>query len=272
MNPLRGKYGLLNSELVTTSQIHSDLKPESTKIYEVFRLHNGLPVFFSEHIKRLRSSLDALNVPSDINESALHDDVLHLSSINGIQTGNMKILCELQEHPVWYLYFIPHQYPAPNMYARGVELGLLYYERDIPQVKLEVENYKQRVQKFIRENSVYEALLVNKSGQILEGSRSNVFFIRGNKLFTAPAESVLDGITRQKVLSLCAEQYCQVVSEAVLVESLGDFEACFITGTSPKVLPVWKAGECLFDVRNGLLLKIMDLYDQLMEESMHGQE
>ncbi len=51
----------------------------------------------------------------------------------------------------------------------------------------------------------YEALLVNENGCIAEGSRSNIFFLIDELLFTPPSPSVLLGVARYHVLNLCRE-------------------------------------------------------------------
>ena len=53
--------------------------------------------------------------------------------------------------------------------------------------------------KIAEENDCFEAILLDKNNQVLEGSRSNVFWVQGEKLFTRK-EDVLPGVTRQNVI------------------------------------------------------------------------
>ena len=57
---------------------------------------------------------------------------------------------------------------------------------------------RERPVRLISDNKLYEVLLVDRNGRITEGSRSNVFFVKGNKFYTGPSAMVLVGITRKK--------------------------------------------------------------------------
>ena len=105
-------------------------------------------------------------------------------------------------------------------------------------------------------------LLVDRNGQITEGSRSNVFFIKDGEVFTAPAEKVLLGVTRSKIIEIIRSMGVVLHEEAVDAGDIGSFDAAFISGTSPKVLPISSAGETSFDVNEPILRKIMEKYDE----------
>ena len=53
--------------------------------------------------------------------------------------------------------------------------------------------------KIAEENDCFEAILLDKNNQVLEGSRSNVFWVQGERLFTREGD-VLPGVTRQNVI------------------------------------------------------------------------
>ena len=50
--------------------------------------------------------------------------------------------------------------------------------------------------------------------------------------------------------------------EAVAAADIGSFDAAFISGTSPKVMPIASVGEVSFDVNDPILRKIMEKYDE----------
>ena len=114
----------------------------------------------------------------------------------------------------------------------------------------------------IKANGLYEVLLVDRNGQITEGSRSNVFFIKDGEVYTAPSEKVLLGVTRSKILEIIRYLGAALHEEAVAAEDIGSFDAAFISGTSPKVMPIASVGEVSFDVNDPILRKIMEKYDE----------
>lgn len=63
--------------------------------------------------------------------------------------------------------------------------------------------------------SVYEVILVNIKGYITEGSKCNVFFIRGNTLVTAPENQVLAGITWKYILPLARQHHISITEKNI---------------------------------------------------------
>lgn len=84
-----------------------------------------------------------------------------------------------------------------------------------------------------------EAIMLNADGNISEGSGENIFVVRGSRVYTPPvASGILDGITRDSVVTLLTEEGVEV-TEAVLTR--GDLYAAdevFFTGTAAEVTPV----------------------------------
>jgi branched-chain amino acid aminotransferase len=118
---------------------------------------------------------------------------------------------------------------------------------------------------------LYEVLLVDRHGRITEGSRSNVFFVKGNRFYTAPASQVLGGVTRKKVLQCLHGLGFTVIVEAVSAIEIGSFEAVFLTGTSPGVLPVNYIDAVYFKTDNPSVRQLMAQYDLMIEAYLAGQ-
>jgi len=112
---------------------------------------------------------------------------------------------------------------------------------------------------------LYEVLLVDRDGKITEGSRTNVVFVKGDEFYTAPASMVLEGITRKKVLDCLIYLGFSFVEEAVSVDKISDFDAVFLTGTSPKILPVMSIGDRVFDVNNKAIIRLIDSYNLMIQ-------
>jgi branched-chain amino acid aminotransferase len=93
-------------------------------------------------------------------------------------------------------------------------------------------------------------------------------FVKGNAFYTCPLNRVLKGITLAKVLEIASAENIPVVFEAVHRLEISSYDALFITGTSPRILPVSNAGVTTFDTQNQLMRKLMMLYDKLMEQEI----
>jgi branched-chain amino acid aminotransferase len=121
----------------------------------------------------------------------------------------------------------------------------------------------------IKEKSVFEVLLADRHGNITEGSRSNVFFIKDGELYTPPAAQILKGVTRLKVLEVAEKMGLKIHEEAISAEQALESDAAFISGTSPGVLPISSIEDRSFDVNDAVLRQIMNNYDQLLLQDQH---
>ncbi|KRQ87402.1 D-alanine aminotransferase [Caloramator mitchellensis] len=261
-------YFMHNGKIYETLLFNEIYKEVNPAIYEVIRIMNGKPLFFEEHFDRLRNSAWHLNRDLDINLEDSREKIYNLVTINEVMNNNIKIVINNLDDPNVYLYFIKSEYPTDEMYRLGVRTILYEAERKNPHAKVIYKDMREEINMKLKETGCYEALLMKKNGEITEGSRSNLFFIKGNKVFTAPTRDVLVGITRLKIMQLCREKDIEVVEMPIYVDSLEYFDAAFLTGTSPKVLPISHIGDLKFDVECGLLREIMKLYDEKIDKYM----
>lgn len=269
MNECFGKKFILNGELLPGDQFDNTMVYEGDSVYEVIRMVRGSPVFFRDHMERLASSTRLQKKESLADAEVLKRDIINLTRADRKKEVNLKIVFNYNKDSNNYLvYFIEPIYPAEEQYRNGVKGILFYAERKDPASK--VINHKLRssiYHKLILEGG-YEALLVNDEGVVTEGSRSNIFFLKGDKLVTAPDDMILGGITRKHILDICAEQNINVKMSCVKADRLSDYDAVFMTGTSPMVLPFNCIDARAFKVSSPLIAKLRTLYMMKAEESI----
>ena len=234
-------------------------------VYEVIRLTDGKPQFLTEHYERLKRSLAGMGLELPFTCSHLSRRIDDLVQESGIKNHNIKVEADVSGHAVMYLN--PTHYPTQEMYGYGVATDLLRGERRNPNIKAMDQKLRDAADKAIREGGLYEVLLVDREGMITEGSRSNVFFIRGREVYTSPSERVLLGVTRAKIIEIIEKAGITLHFEATAAKDLPSFDAVFISGTSPKVLPVARIGSIRYDVSDPLLREIMEAYDAVVSAS-----
>ncbi len=76
--------------------------------------------------------------------------------------------------------------------------------------------------------------------------------------------SVLPGITRLKVIEIANDLNIDCIEENINYKSLQSYDGAFITGTSPKVLPVCKIDEITFDPEYPTISLIMQGYEEMV--------
>ncbi|WP_332897277.1 branched-chain amino acid transaminase [Haladaptatus sp. CMSO5] len=93
-----------------------------------------------------------------------------------------------------------------------------------------------------RRNGYAEAVVLNKEGNVAEGPGENIFLVRDGEIFTPGlAESILDGITRNTLITLAREQGYTVHDNATISRGeLNTADELFFTGSAAEVTPIRK--------------------------------
>jgi branched-chain amino acid aminotransferase len=81
-----------------------------------------------------------------------------------------------------------------------------------------------------------DAILLNMSGKVSEGSAMNIFMVKDGVLYTTPTtENILEGITRDSVMKLAEHLGIKVVERQIDVSELYLASEVFFTGTAAKI-------------------------------------
>jgi len=253
-------YNLAMDILTKTPTTNGILDPHS--VYEVIRLEDGKPQFLPEHYERIRNSLRSIGRTVPFTYDDLADSIAKLAEEGHVMDHNVRLEVALDDKTT--LFPSPTHYPTDSQYETGVDVGLFEGERKNPHLKMLDYELRSATDEAIHKQDLYEVLLVDRYGNITEGSRSNVFFIKNGEVYTPPLHQVLPGITRGKILDIISEKGNTVHKEPIPADEIGHFDAAFICGTSPKVLPIRSIGDVHFDVDDAILRDIMSWYDEAL--------
>jgi branched-chain amino acid aminotransferase len=270
-----GDWFFFKNRFHKKSLLEKENKPYTNSIYEVFRVINKVPVFIEDHFGRFEKSLTSLGILSPISLPSLKQIIHELSEKNNIAAGNIRfelLIGNGQED--FALYQIPHSYPTEMQYSEGVNLLTYAIERENPQVKQSAVNLKVRAEiaELMKQTNIYEILLINHLNEVTEGSKSNIFFVRGNTIYSPPTKDILEGITRKRLIALL-EKSTYILKEAnIPFIDIAKFEGCFLTGTSPKVLPVKQINTMAFNANHESIRGLMELFDRHLEKLVVQKE
>ncbi|EPY2305642.1 aminotransferase class IV [Clostridium sporogenes] len=265
------KFFIENDKIKERDSFEESFLKEGKSLYEVIRIIDGAPLFLKSHLERFYNSakLEVLNLWLD--EEEIKEKINRLIEINKVSIGNIKLVFNFnkRKNNNFLCYFLKHNYPEDIEYKRGIKTILYHGERENPNAKVINMDFRKIVGEKIKEEKAYEAILVDRNGYITEGSKSNIFMIKDGKVITAPIEKVLPGITRQNIIDVCKNLNLKVEEEKVHYKDIGKLEGLFISGTSPKVLPIKSVDEIEFkSSENKLILSIMEGYNKAIEEDI----
>jgi len=84
-----------------------------------------------------------------------------------------------------------------------------------------------------------EAIMLNSSGKVAEGSAENIFIIKNGIIKTPPLNAdILNGITRDSVIRLIKSNGIKLIEKNITVKELLKADEVFMTGTAAEVKSV----------------------------------
>ena len=97
-----------------------------------------------------------------------------------------------------------------------------------------------------------EALLLDTEGYVSEGSGENVFIVRNKRIKTTPLTSILEGITRDSIITVARDMKIPVIEERFTRDEIYIADEAFFTGTAAEVTPIREVdGRMIGDGRRG---------------------
>lgn len=252
------KFFIYDGEIKPNSEFRTS--ENAGGVYEVLRVLEGTPLFLEEHLDRFFTSAQLAGKTIRFSKGQIEGFLNLLTEKNEAGAGNILLSCKTRLKAL----FISHKYPELTWYESGVTCGLLTAERKNPNAKVFQTPVRQQADELMEQNGFYEVLLIDYQGRVTEGSRSNVFFVDEGRLITPPGHEVLLGITRQKTIQLAKNAGFPLFEKEVLLEEVPGFQAAFITGTSPKILPLSRIGKWNFNPQNHTVQQLRNAYDDLI--------
>jgi branched-chain amino acid aminotransferase len=251
-------------------------------VYETIGTVSGRLFALDDHLDRLARSAERIGLavpPRATIERAVADTVVAAGNAESrVRVMLTRGIGKLDLDPAaasdtrLIVIVFPLGAPTPEMYQRGVTVGIVSIARNSPRAidpAVKSGNYLNNVLALgeaRRRWGAHEAILCAGDGSIAEGASSNVFAVIGGEVRTPPTEvGILDGITRGKVIALCREAGLPFAERRMTPEELRGADEVFVTSATRAVLPVTRIDDR--PVANGVpgpvTRRLMEAYDQL---------
>ena len=238
-------YALVNGDIVLYKDATLAITDLSIQrgygIFEFFKTVNGHPVFLDDHLDRFYFSAAELFLSPLPNRGTLKKYIAELMEKNNMPDAGMRVTLTGGYSPDGYTVGTPNLIitQTPFLYnkanfEKGVRLITYEHQRQLPLVKTIDYLQAVRLQHFIRQNNA-DDVLYHAQSQITECPRSNFFLVTGENEIITPAENILHGITRKKILAFSD---FNIRAGMVTTNQLLNTEEAFITSTTKLVLPV----------------------------------
>ncbi|MCM3136486.1 aminotransferase class IV [Paenibacillus polysaccharolyticus] len=259
------QYAAINGELV---QLASAVVPVTDHgflyglgLFETFRTYQGVPFLLERHLERMASGCEELGIPFSVTVEEVKDWIAHLMQGNELKDAYVRYTVSAGEAPLGLPsgdytdpthIVLAKSLPdlSPTLYERGKMLQRLSTPRNTPEsqirfkslhymnsilAKRELNSYGGQDQRLLSA----EGLQLTREGYVAEGIVSNIFWVRGQVLYTPSLSTgILPGITRAVVMEIAADQGIACVEVQALWEDLHQADEIFLTGSVAELVPV----------------------------------
>jgi len=222
-------------------------------IYEVIPSFDGEFFRFAPHIKRLEQSLskveiknpncDWLKIGKKLAElDGLQDKTfgLYIQATRGVMSSRSHNYSE-DLTPTVVAFLQPFELPQKEELQKGFSAitseDLRWSRCDIKSISL----LPNIMAKQIAHKEIAIETIMLRDGVVTEGSASNVFIVKGGKVFTAPrTRLILGGITRDVIIELLVELGIEFEEKDFGIEELYSADEVWISSSTKNVTPIVK--------------------------------
>lgn len=225
-------------------------------VWEGMRLHNGQLLFRNEHLGRLFQGARAIDLDIGLNKAALEAALSQTCQANGMDDGvHLRLMVTRGTKGT------PSQDPRSTIGAATV---VIVAEWKVPPKALahtglalltstvrctRPDQFDMRLNSHSRLNLITaliqayktgadEALMLDDAGYVASCNATNFFFVRDGVVCTSTGDMCFHGITRAKVMALCAGHGLPLRCGNFTLLDVYTAEEAFVTGTFGGVTPV----------------------------------
>lgn len=242
-------FSIVNQRLVPASEaslLTSDLAIQrGYGVFDFFKTLGGKPIFLTEHLDRFYHSAERLRLPIGMSKAGLRELIDILGRKNDLPDSGFRLTLTGGYSADGYLppaspNLIISQSALTNLPAaelsKTIKLVSYPHRRQLPDIKTIDYLMAIWLQPYIKEYGA-DDVLYHQDGVITECPRSNFFAVTAEGIVVTPAQGILRGITRGKVLELARDKF-RVEERDVTLEELRTAREAFITSTTKHILPV----------------------------------
>ena len=244
-------------------------------VFETMRAYQGQIFALEKHLARIRRGLKCLGIKSSYSQKSIKEYLARLLQVNDLKDGRVR-LSVWQEKRIVRIAIVCVAAPSlsAKIYRRGFKTMMAKVRRPktiFSQIKsLDYACFRQA---FIeaRQHNCDEAILLNHRNEIVEGSRSNLFFVKDHVIYTpALCSGCLKGITRQWIIQRAKSMSILCRQVKVKLDQLFSADEAFLTNSLMGVVPLTEVnGKMIGQGKMGrVTLKLSQAYRRLVKDGL----
>lgn len=224
----------------TAASMSEAARMEPEGIYDVTRTYPGYQALLLEaHFDRLENSAQLEDIPLRLDRKAVRMAIRTLLSDSGYEVARLRLAISRARPDEVIITLEPYEEfgrQLDHLRSRGVWAATHAISRRNPRAKTNDWVHQRAAIRVQLPSEVYEVIIVNELGELLEGFSSNFYAVRGGSLYLA-AGGVLPGIARRVLLEF-AHHILPVVLRPARLHQLPNVEETFLTSSGRGVVPI----------------------------------
>ena len=259
-------------------------------VFEGIRAYDGVVFRLNEHIDRLYTSTHTIMLDIPVSKEEMQRIVLDTLKKNKLKEAYIRLIVT---RGIGDLGLDPRKCPKPSiiviteptivlhskeMKEKGITTMITWVKRDsVDATSHEVKslNYLNNVLAKIESNfaGMDEAICLDQSGFVCEGTAENVFIVKDGKVITPPTSTgALRGITRTAVMTLAEKLGYPIVERNITPNELFTADEVFLTGTAAEITPVREVNKRVIGSgKPGPVTKrLMQEFDKILRSPKEG--
>ncbi|MDD3374252.1 MAG: aminotransferase class IV [Candidatus Omnitrophica bacterium] len=213
-------------------------------VFETMRSYQGEVFAFEEHLKRLYDGLKTLKMIAPCTKKEMIKYLKASLEANKLKNARIRLMVwKAKEKTRISIAVFPYHPFSKDKYNQGLKAIFSDIRRDEESVtsRIKTVNYLPLLmaQRKAKARGNDEAILLNRKGFVVEGSKSNIFFVKDQKLYTPALKSgCLNGITRQIIIKIAHKMDMDCKEVLVLPDDLIEAKEAFLTNSLMEIMPL----------------------------------
>ncbi|MDB9728827.1 aminotransferase class IV [Amylibacter sp.] len=252
-------------------------------IWEGLRLYNGKWAFLDEHIDRLFEASIAIDLNINMNRNGVIQALENTRIANNITSdahARLMITRGVKKRPFQHpslsqsgpTFVIIIEHSKPKL-PRPINLATVPHLRGLPMTQDPKLNSHSKLNCILaciaaEKAGADEALMLDINGFVNTTNACNFFIVRKGAVWTSTGDYCMNGITRQKVIDICASNGIPIFERNFSLVDTYSADEAFLTGTFGAQTPVGMIdGRVIGGGELGPVAKeIRSLYKDLIKE------
>lgn len=213
-------------------------------VFETMRSYNNRIVYLKQHLKRIAGACKLIKIKLPHPLPTLKDTIKRTIKINGFKDAYVRLTLWKAEQGRGILITARKYRPYPfKKYRTGFKACVSGFTQNedhvFPHIKTTSFILYRLACMRAEESGFDEAIILNNRGYISEGSRSNIFLVKGNTVFSPSLSSgCLAGITRRAVFDLAKKYKIKIYEGNFTLQDLYEADEAFLTNSLMGVMPL----------------------------------